>query len=655
MTIRFLLCACCLALAACASEDPSIVNPPPGSAQVIVRLLNLVPDSEQRKLVMEQGYQTGFVAPGRMSATVDAPTDSSLIEIATTSNTELRTSQRVRFSRQSVYDVIATGQANGPDAFDTIVVSNANRTLTTLPVAQVRVINALPDTNFAIEVHVGCPNGSSLSGTPVAYRGVSLYKEVAPGTAVFSIQLISASQSTILGTYECTLEQYTPYSIIVHRMAGVVEPQLMLIKESDFTVSADRPFLPVSVRDASMRLCNLSTSAASATLLNTGQVVASGIPPRTINAYASVPTCEELRADVVELALADGRKAVDSTSLSLRGKYTLVAADSMGAAKLIIVPPCPVVYNVSGKVILRVVHAGSKLEQINVSAGARSDKTNPNGVSSGATFANNIVFGNISNPVVLEPGHFPITVTTGKPPTSILEVGLDAVLPDHYYLLVISETPDGRPKSYLLDELNQSGTLNKLPDAALLRFVNGSPNMESALVSIAQVVDQGRVYYRNSLATSVGFGPTEVTAGGARITANTRDDMRTLVVYAHKGGAESLFEITSEPLRQIPGQSDRRVINATADVELVTVTYDTLYTQYPDSSEAVARDVPFGQTSATHVLLRDRRGSMYVYDATTRKRLYTMPIDLGPLGNSYSLIVVGRKESGYEVIVLQAF
>jgi hypothetical protein len=46
---------------------------------------------------------------------------------------------------------------------------------------------------------------------------------------------------------------------------------------------------------------------------------------------------------------------------------------------------------------------------------------------------------------------------------------------------------------------------------------------------------------------------------------------------------------------------------------------------------------------------------MYVYDSNTLTQLYTLPIDIGPLGNSYSLIVVGNKQSGYEVIVLQEF
>ena len=46
---------------------------------------------------------------------------------------------------------------------------------------------------------------------------------------------------------------------------------------------------------------------------------------------------------------------------------------------------------------------------------------------------------------------------------------------------------------------------------------------------------------------------------------------------------------------------------------------------------------------------------MYFYDAESFERVFTLNNDLGPLGNSYSLILVGSRQKGYEVIVLQEF
>ncbi len=630
------------------------MNPPPGSARIVVRMLNLVPDGTDRRMVLELGYQTEVVPASRMSATVNAPADSSYVQILAGGVTEFSTPDRVRFAQQSVYDVFTTGLPNNQDRFDTIVVINANRSLTTLPVAQVRVANMFPDTTVQFEVRLGCPNGKPLTATPLSYRSVSLYQEVNPGTAVFSIQQIQFGETIPIGTFECTLDQYTPYTIIAHRTTGNSNVEFMLLNESDFTNAADRPFLPVNMRDANMRVCNLSGSPVTLSLTRTGQVVASNVEPFVLSAYASVPTCEQEEADVVELRFQDGRTATDSTSLTLRGLYTVIATSSDTKA-MIIVPPLPVLFNTAGKAIIRTVHAAPRNRQITISAGARTDASSATSVSSGTTLAADLTYGSISNPTVIEPGALPLTVTTSVLPTALLHASVGTVQPDQAYLLVVGETPDGLPVTYLLAERDQPGTIQQQTDAALFRFVNGSPTSDFVNTTIASVVENGNVFYRNSLTTSVAYGSAVVSAAGATIQAASLQGQRTLLIYTQQGSQEIIVNITSDPLRQIPGQSDRRVINATFDLPLVSVTYDTVYAQHPDSSEVVARDVAFATASPIHVLQRDRRGSMYVYDATQRKLVYTLPIVLGPLGNSYSLIVVGRKESGYEVISLQEF
>ncbi|RPI66806.1 MAG: hypothetical protein EHM43_10740, partial [Ignavibacteriae bacterium] len=165
-TRHSLLAMLILVLASCASEDDSIVNPPPGNANVVIRFFNMIPDNQDRRLVMEQGFQTVAIPSGTFSATVNAPSDSSFVEILTGSVTEFRSPSRVRFTRQSVYDIIAVPSVRDTAAFDTIMVSNANRSLTTQPVAQVRVINAVPDTTISLDVRIGCPNGSAITNAP---------------------------------------------------------------------------------------------------------------------------------------------------------------------------------------------------------------------------------------------------------------------------------------------------------------------------------------------------------------------------------------------------------------------------------------------------------------------------------------------------------
>ncbi|KXK32514.1 MAG: hypothetical protein OKBPIBMD_00002 [Chlorobi bacterium] len=642
-------------LTGCMQEDPNILNPPAGASESVVRLLNLVPDGKPRKLVMEQGYQTASTLPGSVSAAVTAPTDSGYIEIVSDAGTEYKSQHRIRFVRNSTYDVLVLSKANGNPGFDTVIVSNANKVLTTVPTSQLRVINAFPDSNAVADVRLGCLNGVPISSQPLPYRGVSLYREVAPGTVVISAQTMRAGTLSSMGTFEVKLDERTPYSLILYQTEAGGEPQLMLINEDDHTATPTRNVQPVTERSAFVRLCNLTGQLASAELSQLGAPVAANIPAHTIAPYISVPSCVHTNADVITLTLANGLSDTDSTAIEIQKNYTLIAIEKDNGVEQIIVPPLPVLYQTDGQAILRVVNGVPGSGRITVSSGARTSSSNVSNVSSGVTLATNIGFTEITQPVVLAPGVLPLTVTTASTPTTILNIGKTTIEPGKSYTMVITQRPDATLEVFMFSDDQAEGSLSPLPNAAFLRFVNAVPASTPAITTIGSMVENGAVFFRNSLATSVDAGQVRISAGGASHTVATSTPMRTLVVYAPRGDQGTLFSVTSPPLRQIARQSDRRTINATADVDFITVTYDTLYSQYPDSSYKIMANIPFGETSDVYVLSSDRRGSMYFYDSQSRKLLFTLPINIGPMGNSYSMIVAGRKEIGYEVIVLQEF
>lgn len=643
-----------LLLASCASEDDSIVNPPPGNANVGVRFFNLVPDGRNRSLKMELDYGTATVVPGAFSATVNAPGDSSYLEVIADGASEFKTPIRVRFTRQSVYDVIAMPQIGAPTTFDTIMVSNANRSLTTQPVAQVRAINAVPDTSFTLDVRSGCPNGSAITATPIRFGTTSLYKELPPGFNVVSVQQVSPTGTTIVGTYECTLKEFTPYSILYYLDPTTLKPTLMLFEESDLTTGAQRPIIPVIARDADLRVFNVSSSTVDVKVRKTDQQLASSLPPQQLNAYVSVPTCEQQEPDVFVATFSDGTTATDSIALTVRGRYTIVASDTGGIGAMVIVPPADVVFGSTGQAIVRVVHAADRPGGVAVAVGARTSTTSTNGYSAGTTLTQDIRFGQISEAIAISPGVMPITVTTSAAPTSVISIRTSNLVADRRYILVLGTGSDGSMQTFLFDETDQPGTLPEMENAALLRFVNGTPTNGSATTTIGNVVSNGRVFYRNSLATSVPIGSVNVQAAGASVSTTTVEGKRSLEIYTVHRGSETMIDIVADPLLQQSGISERRVINATADVDEVSISYADNYAADPNVPH-VAKNVAFGQVSPTHILDRDQRGTMYVYDSSSLKELYTLPIDIGPLGNSYSLIVVGNAQTGYEVIVLQEF
>jgi hypothetical protein len=96
------------------------------------------------------------------------------------------------------------------------------------------------------------------------------------------------------------------------------------------------------------------------------------------------------------------------------------------------------------------------------------------------------------------------------------------------------------------------------------------------------------------------------------------------------------------------------VVNATEDVRMISVCIDSI-PKVSGDGDHLARDVSYGTASAVSVTNIDRRGTYYVYDSETRTELYTLPVQLAPLGNNYTFVVVGRKDGGYEVIVSQEY
>lgn len=637
----------------CASEDPNIVNPPPGNAKVTIRLLNMVPDDNKRMLQLEQNQKTLEVSPGRMSATIQAPTDSSFIEILSNGTREYYSTDRYKFVRQSVYDVFAIAGHFKPEAFDTTFVSNANTSLTTLPVAQVRLVNVVPDTTKTLDVRLGCPNGPRLNNLSAWFPSATLYTDVNPGSTVFSVVENIGGVPNLIGTFECLLKEHTPYSIIAYRDKGFADTRLMLLDESDHTPNADRTFVPIVSRTAEVRVVNISNKSVSVLEKKSGQSISTSLPSSRISSYINLPTCESEQADVFEISFEGGLVVIDSTPLIVREKFTVVCADTGGIGDALLIPPAGIVFDAGGKSIVRVVNMTSSQGNVVVSAAARSDADSPTNFTSGFSLADNLTYRSISKAIAIKPGAVPITVATASKPTKFLQVSRTTLLPDQKYLFIVSEQ-NGEIVVNVIDDTEANTAVSKTTPAVLTRLLNGSPTDGSETSSVESVITGAQLYYRNSLTTAILPGPVSVTIAGATATAQADIDKRLLCIYAEGNNTKNIITLSTPPLVPTAGRSLRRFINATADIPLVSVAFDSVPAQTPDA-EHLAREITYGTASESFLQEKVRRGSMFFYDSQQKTSLFSLPIDFGPLGNNYSLIIVGRKQSGYEVIVAQEF
>ncbi len=631
------------------------MNPPPGSADIRVRFFNLMPGNTARRMLLERNVQTPEIPTGLVSAVVVSPGDSSLIEVLAGATTELRTTSRERFTRGSIYDVFVVGDTLQPAVPDTIIVFNASQVLTTTPMAQVRVINVVPESNTTYQVRVGCPSGPLLTSIPIPFRVGSIYREIPAGFTVFTLIRTALTDTTILGTFECTLMEYVPYSIIFYpSLAGGSQPSVLLMDESDTTQNVGRTFVPVIARNADIRVVNVANSPSTVTVQSSGQTLASALGTGRISTLAQVTTCERIEPDVFTLAYADGRNAIDSTSLNVRQSYTIVTADTAGEARIIIIPPPLKPSGAGGKAVIRVTHASALVGPLVVSIGARTDVSSPNGFTAGKTIASGLTFDNTSSPFAEAPGQIPVTVSTAGSPTVVLAIMRLNVEADRSYELIVADNMSGGISDYLIDDDDLDVPLVAAASAAIVRIVNASPTNDFETVNLGSIVNNARLYYRGGFTTSVDLSPISLSVGAASASLMPVLGERTLAIYAEGGGMPNIIQLSSAPLLIQPGASQRRVINATADVGLVSIAYDSVPSQTPDA-EKLADRVAYGLVSPSDLNTRDRRGTFYVYNSDTFETLFQLPINFGPLGNSYTLVVAGSKAKGYDVIILQEY
>ncbi len=613
----------------------------------------MVPDGQSRRMLLDYGYQSKDVPSLTFSDSVRSPGDSSFVEVVRGGVTEFRSEQRVRFAPNAVYDVFTLSKLGEPTVLDSVLITNANAALTTLPVAQVRLVNLIPDTSRTFEIRLGCPNGGVLTRGVVPFGVASLYSEVFPGLQVFSILENRSGVQTVLGTYQAVLSERVPYSVIVYRDAASDKAQLLFIQESDLTSNAERAFVPVVERTADLRVVNIANTSVDVVLASSGKVLAKGLGTMTVSAASTAVTCESDRADVFRALYADGRNAEDSTSLAVRGKFTVYTADSAGSARMIITPTIQRPFGSVGKAVVRVVNVSSTAGPVVVSLGARSDATAQNGIAAGYSIARNIAFGSTSEPTAVAPGLLPLSVTTSTTPTTIIDVARAVVEADKTYDLVVY-TKDGKVNAALLEQETSSTSLTPLDEGVFVKVMNGSSRQPSVPLQVGAVLPSGTLFYGNSIATTLPVGSIPYVVGNASGFLTTRSGERTLAVYAEGNSQPQLLQITTPPLIPQMGLTKRRVINATEDVAVVSASVDSIPT-VSGEGDHLAVGVAYGGVSPVSVSDLNRRGTYYFYNAATLEKLYTLPMQIAPMGNNYSFVVVGRAETGYEVIVSQEY
>lgn len=639
-------------LSSCAQEDDSIVNPVPGRRRITMRLFNFVPDGQQRRLVMEEGFASADVPMFGFSDTVQSPGDSTFLEIYRGQDPEFRSPRRVPFIPNTPYNLYAVSGPDRPKQFDTLLISNANTPGSARGYAQVRIVNMHADPSRSYELRLGCPSGAPLLNFPTAFRQSSEFREVYPGTVVFSLVEYRDGQGAVLGTYEATLSERRTYSLIIHDAEAGPLPQLDFIEESNLTSAARRSFAPVSSRSADVRVVNLSSSNVDVEMPDLGTTLTKGLASRRIGERVPVTTCDQQRPDRIEVRFASGSRLIDSTSLVVRNLFSVVVADSGGSGQALVVPMIQRPLGAAGKAVVRIIHTSASTSKVRVSTSTRSSASAANGLQPAITLAQLLMPRAVSPAVVVDPGVVPITITSESTPTLLLRASNVTLQADRSYDLILHDKL-GELQVAVIEQESASIPAELVSDAALVTFVHGAAERNIIDVQLGSVLKGGRLFYGNSMTTCLEQSDNAYSIDGLTGQLLLRNADRTLVVFGQPNGTSQVLQYRTLPLLPAPGRSIRRVVNATRDIAELTVSIDSIAAS--ETSEALTRALPIGEVSEPMVTTQDRRGTYFFFDNRTLEKIYTLPVRLATLGNNFTLVVVGEKAKGYDVIVIQEF
>ena len=637
-------------LVGCAEEDPNIVNPVPGGRRITMRLYNLVPDGEARRLIMEEGFVSGPVPMFSFSDTVQSPGDSTLIEIYRGDDVEFRSPRRVPFIPNTAYNFYAVSGRSTPGGFDTVLFANATTQPSARGFAQLRLLNMHADADRSYELRLGCPSAPPLSPFPVAHRQTSSFVEIFPSNMVLSLIEYRSGMASVLGTFETPLRERRTYSLVVHSAESGDAPRLLFVEESDLTPNAKRTFTPVASRTADMRVVNLASTPVDVDMPDLSVTLAKGLDGRRISDRTAVTTCESSRADRVGVRFSSGATLADSTSLVVRNLFSVITADSGSSGLMVIAPTIQRPIGSAGKAVVRVIHAAATTSTVRVSTSSRSSATTLSGVQPAVTLAQKFGLKSISSPVAVDAGPMPITITSESTPTRLLRVGTMNVEADRSYDLILHERL-GELHVALVEQEASASPVTVAQDASLVTLVNGAVGRDQVSVQLGSAITSGRLSFGNTVATCLEQSDNQFTIDGNGGQIIMRNADRTLMVYCLPNGKPEVLQFRTLPLVPMPGKTVRRVVNATQDIVQLTVSVDSIATS--ENAAVLARDVPSGGISEAMVSTQDRRGTYYFFETASRRQIYTLPVQLASLGNNFTLIVIGEKSRGYDVIVMQ--
>lgn len=652
-----IFCTLTLLVSACIQENPALVNPPERAETVRVRFVNLAKDKQARVLDMSGVTKTELVSWGNASTAVRPPADSAFFNIYRNSIKEYEFEQLIKFLRNTRYTFFGVPSkdciANTACAVDTIVFM---RTTTALPDNNfeflLKMINLFPDTNSAFSVRMGCPSGNVLFANinylQSSMNPLNLRAERIGLSLIRQNRAIGTTVEEFINIYEAEFTARTQY-ILVITDDGNGNPVMKLLNEDDESPNSLRDMVVINERNANMRIINLASSNIDIDF--NGSIMAASIPNDRITDYKQISVCNTVDIDSITTLINGSEVSKLKYSIEVLKRYSLVVLDSgnVVGGEILLVSPIKLQEDITGKAIVRVLHASKNYNAITVSLGARTepDATRfPNGYSSGTILAADIAQGELSEPIALYSGAAPLSIFTSSQPAKLLYSAKGVFQAGKSYLLIISEDVDGKTKISIVEDELENADVTFVEEGIFVQVVNAVSDADLITIDVIsskapeQIVKGAKVSESNSLATVVDRGTVEVRVNGVTHSIDAEINDRIMFIASGSGASPKIFanKFTALPINE--NSTFRfRFINATDDIPFV-------YLKRNVSDQFFFESVEQYDFSSYSTEMREQKVTFFFYDDKELAYVNRLSDVLFTLGKSYSVIIAGKKAPG---------
>lgn len=649
LKIILLFGALALIASSCPDERPELVTPPSYSETVNVRFLNLT-RSVPLALAFDDLPVSDYVGKYKMSKSFHPLNDSAFISVLEGNNKVNELEKVVMFSRELNY--IYTAIPNPKDySRDTIYgFTNIGDIVVSEVEASVKFINLYADTNARFTFVRGCPGGEQINSSPLDYMdNTPAEPERAGDEFVFSlIKYMKNGDFELIGTFKSKFTAFGEYTILVSGREGE-SPEIFMIDELDLQQNILNDVGKVESQVAYIKQVNLSDESDKLNLSGM-ELISTNV--NDVSSFVEIGACQTASSET--FSNGSGFEVEFTPEVNTQFIALSYNVSSTINRELMIISPPVLNQNRSNKAVVRCVNLANESSGLNISLGANSNFINKysndtiRNFSTGLSLASKLAYKDMSTPKIIDAGLMPILIFNSQEPAQYIYSFLHRFEADKNYLIV-SYIQNGIVKYTVLEQGEESSSVQEKSESAIINIVNGDKGSQSHKINLncseGQILNNAQLIFANTITSSVSAGSVDIGFSGSNSNINTQSGLRYYSIKTDK----SIFEF-SNPKQNIDYQAYQFRLANLSDIERARIKtisgIDTAVKFVKSDFGTMTNYTSVNSQGRIFVMIENRDNDEFVF---------TSPEVNVNRGKVYTYILVGNKENGYKLITLQDY